>query len=63
MVANIVMVGFFAAVTDVVGADALRKSVEASVPAGTEDLNLSAFEFGYDHGKELLEKKPAAAAT
>jgi len=54
MVANIVMVGFFAAVTDVVHRDALRQSVEASVPTGTEELNLLAFDNGYDYGKKLL---------
>ena len=52
MVLNIVMVGFFAAVTDVVGVDALRASVKASVPPGTEALNLEAFERGYDYGRE-----------
>jgi 2-oxoglutarate ferredoxin oxidoreductase subunit gamma len=54
MVLNIVMVGFFAAICDAVGADAMRKAVEASVPPGTEKLNLSAFDRGYEHGKKLL---------
>jgi 2-oxoglutarate ferredoxin oxidoreductase subunit gamma len=65
MVANIVMVGFFAAVTDVVSADALRASVKDSVPPGTESLNLSAFERGYKFGLEALEssKTPAASTS
>ena len=63
MVVNIVMVGFFAAVTDVVDAEALRKSVEASVPPGTEELNLIAFERGLAHGREALAGKTPAAAT
>jgi len=58
MVANIVMVGFFAAVTDVVATDALRRSVEESVPPGTEELNLRAFQRGYDFGRELIAKSP-----
>ncbi|MHC4063825.1 MAG: 2-oxoacid:acceptor oxidoreductase family protein [Planctomycetota bacterium] len=63
MVANIVMVGFFAAVTDLVTVDALRKSVEQSVPAGTETLNLTAFERGQTYGLELKEgKSPSLAA-
>ncbi|MHC4091187.1 MAG: 2-oxoacid:acceptor oxidoreductase family protein [Planctomycetota bacterium] len=63
MVANIVMVGFFAAVTDLVTVDALRKSVEQSVPAGTETLNLTAFERGHTYGLELKEgKSPSLAA-
>ena len=53
LVLNIVMVGFFAAMTDVVRAEAIRQSVEVSVPAGTEALNLAAFQKGYDHGLQL----------
>lgn len=50
MVLNVVMVGFFAAVTGVVSADALRQAVADSVPAATRDLNLKAFEKGYEYG-------------
>lgn len=63
MVVNIVMVGFFAAVTDVVDAEALRKSVEASVPPGTEELNLIAFERGLAYGRELLAGTTSEAAA
>jgi 2-oxoglutarate ferredoxin oxidoreductase subunit gamma len=63
VVLNIVMVGFFAAATSVVRTDALRQSVEASVPPGTEDLNLSAFDRGYTYGRELLGCKPPATAA
>ncbi|MFH0983261.1 MAG: 2-oxoacid:acceptor oxidoreductase family protein [Planctomycetota bacterium] len=62
MVANIVMTGFFAAVTDVVGVDALRESVKTSVPAGTEVLNLDAFDRGYNHGLDRKAGKPLANA-
>ncbi len=54
MVLNIVMVGFFAAVTKLVGVDAMRKAVEDSVPKGTGDLNLKAFDRGYEWGQKLL---------
>ena len=50
MVLNIVMVGFFAAVTGLVSKDAMRKAVETSVPKGTEGLNLMAFKKGYEYG-------------
>ena len=63
MVANIVMVGFFAAVTDLVSVEALRESVSASVPAGTEALNLAAFERGYDFGVASLKSKPPDTVT
>ena len=55
MVLNIVMVGFFTAMYKSIEADAMRKAVEASVPPGTEQLNLKAFERGYEHGRKLLE--------
>lgn len=64
MVANIVMVGFFAAMTNLIGHDALRESVQASVPPGTEALNLEAFDRGYAFGLDLKAgKSPAAVAT
>jgi 2-oxoglutarate ferredoxin oxidoreductase subunit gamma len=56
IVLNIVMLGFFGAVTDIVPMDALRKAVESSVPAGTEELNLKAFDRGYEYGTKLAEK-------
>ena len=54
IVANIVMLGFFAAVTDVVSVDALREAVRTSVPKGTEELNLKAFEKGYQYGELVV---------
>lgn len=53
LVLNIVMVGFFAAITNLVSADAFRKAVADSVPKGTEKLNLQAFEKGYNYGSNL----------
>jgi len=49
IVQNIVMVGFFGAVTGIVPMEALREAVLHSVPAGTEKLNLAAFEKGYGY--------------
>jgi len=46
-VANVVMLGFFTAATDIISTDAMKKSILASVPEGTEELNMSAFEQGY----------------
>ncbi|PKN49863.1 MAG: pyruvate ferredoxin oxidoreductase [Deltaproteobacteria bacterium HGW-Deltaproteobacteria-20] len=53
MILNIVMVGFFTSITKVVGVDAMRKAVEDSVPRGTTDLNLKAFDRGYEWGENL----------
>jgi len=50
IVANVVMLGFVAAVTDVVSVEAMREAVRTSVPKGTEELNLRAFERGYEYG-------------
>ncbi|MBI4660006.1 MAG: 2-oxoacid:acceptor oxidoreductase family protein [Verrucomicrobia bacterium] len=47
MVQNIVMVGFTAAVTRIVPHEAIRNAVKTSVPAGTEELNLKAFDAGW----------------
>ena len=52
IVSNVVMLGFFAAFTDAVSAEALRESVRTSVPKGTEELNLGAFERGYEYGRD-----------
>ena len=50
MVLNSVMVGFFTAVTKLLSADAVRKAVADSVPASFRELNLKAFDRGYDYG-------------
>jgi 2-oxoglutarate ferredoxin oxidoreductase subunit gamma len=55
IVTNIIMVGFFAATTKTISYKATRKAVESSVPPGTQELNLNAFETGYQYGKKLLE--------
>ncbi len=47
IVQNIVMLGCFAAATRIVDRDAMRAAVEASVPEGTEQLNLKAFDAGW----------------
>lgn len=50
MVLNIVLVGFFTAVANLLSAEAGRKAVSESVPPGTQALNLAAFEKGYACG-------------
>jgi len=56
MVLNIVMVGFFAAVSPVVDPDALRQAVAASVPGAFRELNLKAFDRGFEYGKKELNE-------
>jgi 2-oxoglutarate ferredoxin oxidoreductase subunit gamma len=50
VVANIIMLGFLAAVSDSVSYEALKESVLSSVPKGTEEFNIKAFELGYSYG-------------
>ncbi len=54
MVLNIVMVGFFTAITGLVSEQAAREAVKDSVPPATIDLNMKAFDRGFAHGKQLL---------
>jgi 2-oxoglutarate ferredoxin oxidoreductase subunit gamma len=58
MVLNIVMVGFFTAVTKLLEADAVRKAVADSVPASFRELNLKAFDKGYEYGVAALAAGP-----
>jgi len=58
MVLNIVMVGFFTAVTQLLNPDAMRKAVADSVPLAFRDLNLKAFDKGYEYGKTALAAGP-----
>ena len=50
MLVNTVMVGFFTSVTKLLSADAVRKAVADSVPSSFRELNLKAFEKGYEYG-------------
>nr|WP_295000285.1 2-oxoacid:ferredoxin oxidoreductase subunit gamma [uncultured Methanobrevibacter sp.] len=47
IVANIVMVGAITKITKVISKEAVMKSIEDSVPKGTEEKNIAAFEAGY----------------
>jgi 2-oxoglutarate ferredoxin oxidoreductase subunit gamma len=54
IVLNMAMLGFVAAMTDLVSAESMKESIKDSVPPGTEGLNLQAFEggHGYHHDQE-----------
>jgi 2-oxoglutarate ferredoxin oxidoreductase subunit gamma len=58
MVLNIVMVGFFAAVTKLLDPEAVRKAVADSVPASFRELNLKAFDKGFEYGANAEPGKP-----
>ncbi len=55
MMANIVMLGFLAAVQNVVSAGALRDAVADSVPPATKENNIRAFDRGREYGEAILK--------
>jgi 2-oxoglutarate ferredoxin oxidoreductase subunit gamma len=61
MMANIIMLGFFTAVTRAVTVDAARDAVMASVPKGTEEMNATAFNKGCDYGLAVLKGREKKA--
>ena len=65
MMANIIMLGFFTAITGAISVDAARNTVIESVPKGTEEMNTTAFNKGYDYGLAILkgQQKKAAGRT
>lgn len=54
IVANVVMLGALAAISEVVSRDAMLSAILNSVPARTKELNERAFVMGYERGKEAL---------
>ena len=67
--ANVVMIGFFTAITKVISPEAMKKAIPGAVPGRFIDTNIEAFERGYNFGLEQLNKgqgsrkKKAAAAA
>jgi 2-oxoglutarate ferredoxin oxidoreductase subunit gamma len=56
VVANIIMLGFLASVSDVASREAMRKAILDSVPSGTGEFNMKAFDLGYDYRIENVRK-------
>jgi len=63
IVQNIVMLGFFTAVTKIVTREQMREAVESSVPPGTQDLNLKAFDAGFAFFEEEYGKQKELAGV
>jgi 2-oxoglutarate ferredoxin oxidoreductase subunit gamma len=74
--ANLVMMGFFTAVTGITTAEVMKKALPGLVPDRFLDKNFNAFDKGYDYGVDMLKggegkapagkqasKKPAAKST
>jgi len=56
VVANIIVLGFLAAVSDVISTKALKESILATVPEGTGEFNIKAFTAGYEYGQKHGKK-------
>jgi 2-oxoglutarate ferredoxin oxidoreductase subunit gamma len=61
IVTNMVLLGFLCSVTQLVSEEALKRAIATTVPKGTEERNLKAFEAGFAYGKNMVSrlKQPA----
>ncbi|MFH1944464.1 MAG: 2-oxoacid:acceptor oxidoreductase family protein [Acidobacteriota bacterium] len=55
--ANLVMMGFFTAVTKIASPDAMKKALPGLVPDRFLGLNIKAFDKGYEYGLKLLDEE------
>jgi 2-oxoglutarate ferredoxin oxidoreductase subunit gamma len=57
IIANLVMLGFFTAITSIVSPEAMKKALPGLVPGRFLELNKKAFDKGYEYGKKILTEK------
>lgn len=62
MMANIIIIGFFTAITGIISQEAARDTVAESVPPKTIDINLKAFERGWEFAQVTLKAREKKAA-
>jgi len=55
--ANLVMLGFFTSITQIVSPEAMKKALPGLVPGRFLDLNIKAFDKGYDYGKKIIDEE------
>jgi 2-oxoglutarate ferredoxin oxidoreductase subunit gamma len=63
IVANIVMLGFLAANSEVVSVEVIREAVLSSIPEGTEELNTRALERGFAYETKQSPEIAKMSAT
>ncbi len=54
--ANVVILGFVTAITNIVSVEAMKKAIPESVPERFAEINLKAFDKGYEYGKKILKE-------
>ena len=57
VVANNVMMGFVCKATSIIDRNCMKAAILKSAPPGTEEMNLAAFDKGYDFGKSQKVKR------
>lgn len=57
IIANLVMLGFFSAVTKVVSPESMKKALPGLVPDRFIELNKKAFDKGYEYGQKILKEE------
>lgn len=65
MMANIIMIGFFTGISEVVSIESAKNTVAESVPPKTVEINLKAFERGWEFAQAKLKgrRKKASGHT
>lgn len=61
--ANLVMMGFFTAVTDVTTDEVMKKALPGLVPDRFLEKNFTAFDKGYEYGMKMKEQAPSKPAA
>jgi 2-oxoglutarate ferredoxin oxidoreductase subunit gamma len=56
IIGNLVMLGFFTAVTKIVSPEAMKKALPGLVPDRFLELNIKGFDKGYEQGLKVLKK-------
>lgn len=57
IIANLVMMGFFTAIINITTPDVMKKALPGLVPERFLDLNIRAFDKGYEFGLKALEEE------
>lgn len=57
IIANLVMLGFFTSITKIVSAEAMKKALPGLVPERFLELNIKAFDKGYEYGEDILKQE------
>ena len=62
MMANIIMIGFLSGITEVVSLESAKQTVSDSVPPKTVEINLKAFERGWEFARATLKSREKKAS-